>query len=733
MWSWISPIADRLVGAWDNGSFFRKPWRTIYIIVSVLVGVMGITACVALIGGGAYGCYGAYKMKAYAYGVQGMEVAILLAGAFLIVGLLVARIWWLRSTDIESHTEGHKVFIAGPIVAHVVRTWGETMGTASGLWGVLSFLAMWPAAQLLGSIPGLGPWLMNYVQPSFYAALLAPVVAFITIMITRWIAEVIEVIFAIANNTRALRHGPGNSSGPTEPKAILPPLPIDWTGILVGCLCYLLIALSLHESLVLLPTLVALILCLSKRWMHAATMFVAVGLVLVVRGIFELFAKADSDSIAHVFLSAALPLLVILLLLVLTAIVFLVMEYTGRLTSTAGQGRAWAIGMSIGVLYMTDPGIRTIAEAMKRHELTASELQVAEDLFKEYEGRKFGWRIGGQLDTTRTFMVEPPRIEADMYGTITVTHTMNANSGLMTAQFTCPYTVIKLPDSLSYSRVADVVMLRYLNGDSIEFGQGANAHWTAIAVDVFEGLSEQREEQRLAEFNAYRDSLHQRLDTLTCTFVSYDCTEGTCFAWFDVSTPDGITRRSLYCAEITISGFPINALPKDGTAWTIVTRETVLATQEAIAAGRGSVLFELYELHPVAQAVPEPEVQKPAPSVPERVTSPLTKKQVYSVNETDEPPLYPGGRRALKEYLATRMYPNAERTNGIVGEVKVQFVVTSTGSIDEVSVVKSPGNLGFDREAVRLIEAMKRWTPGRKGNKAVDVRMTETVDFSLNE
>ena len=64
------------------------------------------------------------------------------------------------------------------------------------------------------------------------------------------------------------------------------------------------------------------------------------------------------------------------------------------------------------------------------------------------------------------------------------------------------------------------------------------------------------------------------------------------------------------------------------------------------------------------------------------------------------------------------------------GRVLVGFIVNKDGSIDEVKVMKSV-HPALDEEAVRVIKAMPKWKPGKKGNKTVRVRYTLPMSFKL--
>ena len=104
--------------------------------------------------------------------------------------------------------------------------------------------------------------------------------------------------------------------------------------------------------------------------------------------------------------------------------------------------------------------------------------------------------------------------------------------------------------------------------------------------------------------------------------------------------------------------------------------------------------------------------------------------KVYQVCEN--PPTFPGGTHAMYKYLADNIkYPDEAKAAGKQGRVMVQFVVRKDGSISDVSVVKSAGNLSLDKEAVRAVSSMPKWNPGTQGGKPVNVQYTMPVQFKL--
>ncbi len=100
----------------------------------------------------------------------------------------------------------------------------------------------------------------------------------------------------------------------------------------------------------------------------------------------------------------------------------------------------------------------------------------------------------------------------------------------------------------------------------------------------------------------------------------------------------------------------------------------------------------------------------------------------------DEFPDYPGGRNAYLDYLNEKMvYPDDARRDSIQGRVLVQFIVEKDGSITNAVVLKNSRSESLDAEALRLIEQMPKWTPGKLNDTIRRVRMIMPVSFRLDK
>lgn len=95
-------------------------------------------------------------------------------------------------------------------------------------------------------------------------------------------------------------------------------------------------------------------------------------------------------------------------------------------------------------------------------------------------------------------------------------------------------------------------------------------------------------------------------------------------------------------------------------------------------------------------------------------------------------PSFPGGDAAMFKYLGDNInYPVIAQENGVQGRVICQFVVNRDGSIVDIVVVRSVDS-SLDKEAVRVIKSMPKWSPGQQRGKPVRVKFTLPVNFKLN-
>jgi protein TonB len=97
----------------------------------------------------------------------------------------------------------------------------------------------------------------------------------------------------------------------------------------------------------------------------------------------------------------------------------------------------------------------------------------------------------------------------------------------------------------------------------------------------------------------------------------------------------------------------------------------------------------------------------------------------------EEMPKFPGGDGELLKFLANGIkYPVIAQENGIQGRVTCSFTVNRDGSVVDAEVLRGV-DPSLDKEALRVINTMPKWTPGKQRGKPVRVKYTVPVTFRL--
>ena len=121
---------------------------------------------------------------------------------------------------------------------------------------------------------------------------------------------------------------------------------------------------------------------------------------------------------------------------------------------------------------------------------------------------------------------------------------------------------------------------------------------------------------------------------------------------------------------------------------------------------------------------------EPVRSEPQNKPQSVNSTRVYDVVE--QMPSFPGGISGLRTYLNQNIrYPAEAQEICVQGRVVVSFVVEKDGHISDVTVLRSV-DPSLDKEAVRVIRNMPRWSPGKQGGEPVRVRYNVPVSFRLN-
>ena len=115
--------------------------------------------------------------------------------------------------------------------------------------------------------------------------------------------------------------------------------------------------------------------------------------------------------------------------------------------------------------------------------------------------------------------------------------------------------------------------------------------------------------------------------------------------------------------------------------------------------------------------------------------NPMSKQsymEVYEFDYVDIQPQFPGGERGLINFVnKTREYPYHAYKNKIQGRVLCSFIVGTDGRVSDIRVIRGAGDESLNREAIRVIGKMPKWSVGKVGDHAVPVRVVLPIAFRL--
>ena len=154
-----------------------------------------------------------------------------------------------------------------------------------------------------------------------------------------------------------------------------------------------------------------------------------------------------------------------------------------------------------------------------------------------------------------------------------------------------------------------------------------------------------------------------------------------------------------------------------------VGEEDVIKSQDEVAA-RGNVAISIADV----KGNDEIDGQDIA-DFKDFVAPEVEEEEVYIIVE--QMPGFPGGEEALLKYISDHIeYPTMAVERGIEGRVTVRFVVNKDGYVQDVTVIRGVHEL-LDKEAVRVIQSLPRWNPGKQNGVAVAVYYNVPVNFTL--
>lgn len=138
---------------------------------------------------------------------------------------------------------------------------------------------------------------------------------------------------------------------------------------------------------------------------------------------------------------------------------------------------------------------------------------------------------------------------------------------------------------------------------------------------------------------------------------------------------------------------------------------------------------EVNDIAPIEELDDDAKIDFSEPVEVEQKEEVEEEPQVFFIVE--DMPEFPGGEIALRKYIAENVrYPEMAKENDIQGTVYVRFVVDEQGKVGNVEVLRGVDPL-LDKEAIRVVQSLPKWKPGKQRGKAVKVSHSVPIKFAL--
>lgn len=188
------------------------------------------------------------------------------------------------------------------------------------------------------------------------------------------------------------------------------------------------------------------------------------------------------------------------------------------------------------------------------------------------------------------------------------------------------------------------------------------------------------------------------------------------FKWYAKAAENGHTEAQYKLGLYYLEGKGVNQNKEQTVFWWL----------EASSQGHKIANADLQELKYMLGA------EKPTLPPPLPADGIMEGSGIYLVVE--QMPEFPSGQQAMMKFISENLeYPVAAQENGIEGRVVCSFVVNKDGSIVDVVTVRSSGDRYLDQEAIRVIQSMPKWTPGKQKGQPVRVKYTIPINFRLTD
>ena len=742
---WLPNLLDHVLARLNDGSFFRHPLQVLYVVAG---GAILLTALLA-IGGGLVALIGELERVGTRSGSQGSlrVLAFVIASAILgFTAAVGAGIWWKRRKDLDRKAEYGNDFQMAPFVAHLVRTATEAYGCMAIaltpgpilLWGILSLLDAPFGLFRLGDVS-------KYFANQWYVYML-PGAGFLIIVAGRYLAEVIHVLFAIANNTRSLRNDRPALEVGAVAEALLPPVRVGWRTIGLILLAELVLLLPPEEGWSMMAIVLLMYVAWTSGWRWTQALLFPVGLLSALIWLYRMSAPHDMEQLFSHFMAGVWAMRPAFLFLKAVVLLVLFLERAGHLGKPPTLVRMWLVAGAVSLGALTYPIYRTVDEQSKRHTLTPGERQAAFGMFEAYSSHSWSLVQGQDLESPLPLSFGELKVFTDRYGNLSMEHRLLIDGAEAVGSYATTYMQLARPAGLDYSWQGRMVNVNYASTDSLLVrlpDPRTGMQLVRVGLPTEELERRRRLEQATVLVDEARlDSLRGVEHVREGVLMAVRCDE-RCVAVFRMADENG--DSSLVRLESPFQEYDgiqlVSKLGRDLGEVAVpelrglrfMVRSRLILDDVEVGAPLNTLMLK-EELHglELLDKRPESKEEQPASKQPLSERSEEEKPKGNALpDKVDVTASFPGGEGGRMQFLRKNLnYPDEDRAAGRVGKVFVEVVVEADGRLTNARIAEG-ATPSMNDEALRLVGLMPPWEPAQKNGKSVRSKVLVQIPFTL--
>ena len=120
-------------------------------------------------------------------------------------------------------------------------------------------------------------------------------------------------------------------------------------------------------------------------------------------------------------------------------------------------------------------------------------------------------------------------------------------------------------------------------------------------------------------------------------------------------------------------------------------------------------------------------------TIPQNVVPSVAEPTNNIVTFATKRPQYPGGEKALEEYIQENFYVSPiMMDHAEIIKIDIEYVINKDGHVSDIKILRcSHPGLGAEQEAMRMLRKMPNWEPAEHNGYPVNIRVIQPIKIQI--